>query len=44
MRERDAAEQGERLEGKARQPVELSGRDGGPVDLAEIINRARKRL
>jgi hypothetical protein len=35
-----AREIGDRLEGKARQPVEVSG---GPVDLAEIIARARKR-
>jgi len=39
-----AREIADRLEGKARQPVEVSGRNGGPVDLAEVISRARKRL
>jgi hypothetical protein len=38
-----AREIGDRLEGKARQQIELSGRDGGPIDLAERIARARKR-
>ena len=33
----------DRLEGKARQPVELSGGNGGPIQYSEIIARIRKR-
>ena len=32
----------DRLEGRARQPVELSGGNGGPIQYAEIIARIRK--
>jgi hypothetical protein len=38
-----AREIGDRLEGKARQPVEVSGRNGAPVNLAEIIATVRRR-
>jgi hypothetical protein len=31
------------LEGKSRQPVEVSAGQGGPIELAEIIARGRKR-
>ena len=39
-----AREIGDRLEGKSRQPVELSGSGGGPIDLAARTARARKRV
>ena len=32
-----AREIADRLEGKARQPVEVSGRNGGPIELAERL-------
>jgi len=34
----------DRLEGKAQQPIELTGKNGGPINLAERIARARARV
>ena len=34
----------DRVDGKARQQVEVSGRNGGPVDLYELLAEARKRV
>jgi hypothetical protein len=39
-----AREIADRLEGRARQPVEIAGKDGGPIDLAERIARGRARI
>ena len=38
-----AREIADRLEGRARQSVQVSGGDGGPIKFAEILDRIRQR-